>query len=156
MTEKRHTFETVNNKSLELREKILKLIDLNIPVPDDEKKCMLELLNRSTYGIGTEESILHLYYNDDCINVKTDNLQQFIRCIIEYDKDVVDNAFFIPLFGESGSHYNRSYPISIVWRSVLYEINRFIPKTLEAAAKMSKEIISDKQLIKTMKTVKEK
>jgi len=80
------------------------------------------------------------------------DFQHFMRCLIEYDKNIVDGSFFVPIIGSR--YFNISYNISEIWQLILYNLNHFIPKALEASAKMSKEIISDAKDIRTIRTVK--
>ena len=147
--QKRYTFEATKENSRKLREKLLLLIDDNSPIELNEKSKMLDLVDNSTLGIGTETVD---FYMSDNKKITIPDFQQFLRCIIEYDKDVVDGSFFIQVLGSS--YYDTVYPISEIWKLVLFNLNHFIPKALEASAKMSKEIISDGKSIRTVSTVK--
>jgi len=147
--QKRYTFESTRKNSRELREKLLILIKENSPIEQDEKSKMLNLIDRSTLGIGVDPVTFHMSDYDKFI---VPDFQHFMRCLIEYDKNIVDGSFFIPILGSN--HFKRSYNISELWQLILYNLNHFIPKALEASAKMSKEIISDAKDIRTIRTVK--
>ena len=147
--QKRYTFEATKENSRELRKKILLLIDDNSPVEYDDKSKMLDLIDNSTLGIGTEPVN---FYMSDNKKISISDFQQFLRCLIEYDKGIVDGSFFIQVLGSD--YYDTTYSISELWKLVLFNLNHFIPKALEASAKMSKEIISDGKTIRTVSTVK--
>lgn len=147
--QRRYTFEATRENSRLLREKLLLLIESNSPIESDEKRKMLDLIDNSTLGIGTEAVD---FYMSDNKKIVIPDFQQFIRCIVEYDKDVVDGSFFVSVLGSK--YYDTTYPISEIWSLVLFNLNHFIPKALEASAKMSKEIISDGKSIRTVSTVK--
>jgi hypothetical protein len=150
--QRRYTFESVRENSRILREKILSLVEYNTPVDRDEKRMMLDLLDRATMGIGTEPVVLQLV--DEGYNViRLKDFQHFVRCLIDYDHSIVNSDFFVMVAGKE--YYGMTYDIGILWKVVLYNLNHFIPKALDSAARMSKEVISDRKEVKTVSTVKE-
>jgi|GEM_PF-4882869 len=148
--QKRYTFESVRENSRLLRDKLLKLIEWNQPVDKEEKRIMLDLIDQATLGIGTEPVVLQMLdvgYNI----IEVDDFQYFLRCLVEYDNAVVDSDFFMSVIGKDC--YGYTYDICKLWKAVLFELNHFIPKALESAARMSKEVISDNKKIKSVRTV---
>jgi len=109
----------------------------------------LNLIDYATYGIGT--SNVKIFLDDKEIEIE--DFQHFIRCLVEHDKNFVDYDFWFKTIGQS---IEGQYDISIIWEQVLFNLNHFIPKAIEASAKMSKEIVDTKRKVETVKTKKKK
>jgi len=145
--QKRYTFESVRENCRKLRGKLIIAIKENEPVAKDEKDVLLNLIDYATYGIGTTNVTFFL----DDKQIEIPDFQHFFRCLVEHDKNFVDYDFWFKTIGKS---IEGRYDIKVIWEQVLFNLNHFIPKAIEASAKMSKEIVDTKREVKTIKTKK--
>ena len=132
-TQWRATFEDTKNHQEELRKKIYNLIRENRCLKNNtERDNFFELLNNSTFGI-TKNITLNL---PNHTTIKIPDLQQFIRSLFDYEKNIVTNDFFFEHIGE-----NKQYNIEIkhLWKQILINLYHIFPSALETSVRISKE-----------------
>jgi len=147
----RATYTDTKNNQKKLVKKIHELIRENRPLnDDDEREKMLDLINGSTLGIGTEQIQIRLP-GKRTLNI--DDFQHFIRCLIEYDFNIVTSDFLFEIIGETHRCINYNIEIKDLWKQLLFNLNHFFPKAIESSVRISKEIIDTKRKVRTIHTI---
>ena len=130
----RATYEDTKNHQEKLRKNLNRLISENQCIQGDaERDEMFELLDDSTFGLGEKKVNLRI---QDRKTIVVDDFQMFVRCLFDYEKDVVDAGFF---FDVTGKYLDYDIEIRILWKQIKNNLYGVFPDALSAAVRMSKE-----------------
>lgn len=127
----RATFKDTKKAQKQFRKILDELIRNNEPV--DDREVFFNLLADSTLGLGTKEFILYL---DNGRSLHIDNLEEFIRALVYYDKNVVDGMFFFKILGR---YKDYSININELWGHIRNRIGGIFAEALAMSIRISKE-----------------
>ncbi|NIQ88078.1 MAG: hypothetical protein GWN93_02905 [Deltaproteobacteria bacterium] len=143
----RATFEDVLTAQNELREEFDKLEFTNTCVVETDRNKMFELLGKALLGLDFDKKC-EITFQDKAY-IRVDNIGEFIRHLVYYDKTIVDYDF-LKRYGKVG---RMSVPISYIWHEVKFKIFGIFPEALSMGIRISKEIVDIKKPVKMVKTV---
>lgn len=130
----RATYEDTKNHQEELRKNLNILINENRCLKNEEERDkMFSLLDDSTYGLGEKRITLRLL---DRKTVAINDFQMFIRCLFDYEKNIIDADFF---FDVTGKYLESNIEIKLLWKQIKNNLYSVFPDALNAAVRMSKE-----------------
>ena len=129
----RATLEDTKKKQRLFRSTLLQLIKENRPLSSSERDKFLDLLADSNFGLGTIECVFWL---KDGKKIKIDNLEKFIRDIVDWDKSVVSGDFF---FFSLGNYSSYSISISEIWKNILSKCGGVNAEAIAMSVRISKE-----------------
>jgi len=145
----RATFDDTIQAQDTLRKELDKLEFSNIPVPDTQRDEMFKLLAKALRGLDFEKKCKIRF--QDKTSIIIDNVGEFIRYLIYYDKNIIDFDFL----KRYGKVDRISIPISFLWREVKFVVFGIYPESIGLSMRISKEIVDIKKPVKMVRTVQE-